>query len=253
MSERMQEMAAGAALAILLGLFTIFSSPSARASDLRYEASIGQCKYGKAQDGTWWKDGYQTETDLKTNCGSVGISQMVFDLPHASALGWRASYVDFGIARAHTFVPVRDDQANDFPSGANCDVTNNFSGCVGEYRQSGKARGFTLGPVLEKRFNAITVGIESGLYYYYSYWAVDATIPGPGTCPTCAPMPWSWDGARGWHTTWYVGAQVEYEGLFLRARRFNATYASQAEVNPLFIGLISGPLYSVEAGVQWRF
>lgn len=240
-------------LLLLLGLaFFALSVQAAEPGGLRLEATAGKCRYGKAQDGTWYKNNYQQDLQLSTDCYSVGFSQTPFETPWGR-LGWRAAYVDFGTARADTFVPVRDDEANSFPSGQNCNQQT-FSGCVGQYKQWGRARGISFGPVLEKGTDYGTVGIEGGVYRYTSYWRVQGIAPGPGTCPTCgAPDTFDWNGAKGVHWTWYAGLTYELKGWFIQARRYHATYASQAKLNPQSIGLIAGPLYSVQVGYQFKF
>ncbi len=221
---------------------------------LRLEASVGQCKYGKANDGSWYKNGYSQTIDLNTRCASLGASQTIWPTPWG-LLGWRAAYVDFGTASADTFVPVVDAEANSFPSGQNCNQQT-YSGCVGQFKQWGRARGVTFGPILENKIGPGTLGLEGGLFRYTSYWRVQGTIPGPSTCASCFGVDTSdWNGAKGVHWTWYAGLTYEISGFFLQMRRYHATYASQARAsnNPLAIGLIAGPLYSVMVGYQWSF
>lgn len=217
---------------------------------LRLEGGAGACRYGKAQDGTWWKNGYPTETKLDTNCLSAGLSWAPFPTP-GGRLGLRVALHDFGTAKADTFVPARDADANHYPTGAACDQTT-FKDCVGHYQQWGRARGISIGPLIEKDTALATVGFEAGALFYSSYWRVNGTIPGPGTCPTCTqpPFQFDWNGAAGHHTTWYLGGTLEHRGLFLRIRWYRSMSASQAQLNPENIGLISGPLSEVMLGFQ---
>lgn len=226
---------------------------SAHAEGLRIEALGGNCQYGKGQDGQWRKDNYATEFHLTTRCGSLGASQALWPTP-AGMLGWRAAYVDFGTAKANTFVPARDDEANSFPSGQQCNQQT-FSGCVGQYKQWGRARGLTLGALLEGKTGYGTFGIEGGMFRYTSYWRVQGIVPGPGTCSSCSsPETFDWNGAKGVHYTWYVGFTYEFHGLFVQLRRYNSGYASQSSKtnSPLDIGAIAGPMYSAMIGIQLK-
>jgi hypothetical protein len=241
------------ALALILGAL-----PKAHAGELRVEVDAGACNYGKATDGSWWKETYAADYGLTAPCWSAGLSRMTWHRG-TSAAGWRVSWVDLGRAKAVTNVPAVDAEANNFPTGENCDPHGDpdvpFTGCVGLYDQSGRARGIAFGPVLERSFGKWTLGAEAGAYYYNSWWRVNGTQPAPGTCPNCngRPMTFYWDHVNGWHTTWYIGMTVERAGWYAKVRRYDSIYASRTDQNWQFIGLIAGPLLSVNAGYQWRF
>lgn len=237
-------------LGVLVALAAGCSAQEENRANLRIEATYGLCKYGKAQDGTWYKNGYDQSFGLNSKCWSAGISQAAWHTP-AGLFGYRVSYVDFGLAKADTVVPIIDAEANSHPTGANCNPST-FSGCVGHYKQAGRAKGISFGPILENQTRYGTFGVEGGFYYFHSNWHVNAELP-TTPCGGCTPQAWEWDGAANYHTTWYTGLTYEYSGFFVQARKYHAVYASDAKKDPLFIGLISGPLVSVQAGYQFKF
>lgn len=239
---------------ILLAAAALFGATlDARADGLRLEATYGMCKYGKGSDGSWRKDGYPTYTSLTNNCYGIGISQTPFPTI-AGKLGYRVSYIDFGLARADAVVPMRDDEANSYPDGNHCD-TSTWSGCLGYYSQGGRAKGVSFGPILEQTFKYGTLGAEAGFYFYHSNWNVHAILPYSDCGGTCQQQAWEWDGASGYHLSPYLGLTYSFHGFFVQYRRYTNIYASQVSVtnNELAYGLIGGPLSSVQVGMQIQF
>lgn len=239
---------------ILLAVL-LFIATTALADDrVRVELTAGQCRYGKSEDGSWWKQGYDADFDLTVPCGSVHISSTPWGLGSYKT-GWRLGWNDLGRPKATTMVPVRDDEANSHPTGENCNLTNG-SNCVGYYRQTGGAYGISLAGIIERQVGKVTLGAEAGVFYYRSWWFVFGEHPAHGTCTSCAPghqQQYTWDMARGNHTTTLLGATAEYDGWFLHVRRYSAVYASNLEKDPLAYGLIAGPLVQTSFGYQWKW
>lgn len=241
---------AGARLIAACALILI--SQSSAAQEWRAELTGGICQYGRAGDGSWWKERYEADFNLRVPCASVAVSKAPWALG-AQRFGFRLAWNDLGRPNATTTVPVLDDEANGFPNGAACDLLTG-SGCVGRYRQEGGAYGLSLAALMERRFGGVTLGAEFGILYYRSWWYVLGEHPAPGTCESCGYQHrYSWDLARGNHTTTLVGVTAEYAGWFFHLRRYSAIYASNAETHPLYIGLIAGPLIQSSVGYQWKF
>src|SRR6185503_11999865 len=207
----------------------------------------------RAPDGSWWKEHYDASFDFNVPCGAVALSSTPWGLG-SYKIGWRLGWYDLGRPNAVTKVPVLDAEANNFPTGEDCNLLTG-SGCIGLYRQTGGAYGIALSAITERKFGPVTLGAEVGAYYYRSWWFVFGEHPANGTCQNCYPMQqqYTWDYARGNHTTALIGATAEWEGWFLHVRRYSAVYASNAEQNPLYVGLIGGPLLQTSFGYQFKF
>jgi hypothetical protein len=220
----------------------------------RVEITGGSCRYGHSPDGSWWKEGYESSFNLKVPCGSVALSSTPFGIG-SYKIGWRLGWNDLGRPKATTKAPVLDEEANSYPTGENCNLLTG-SGCVGLYRQTGGAYGASLSAVVERKFGGLTLGGEVGALHYRSWWFVFGEHPAHGTCTNCPPghqQQYTWDMARGNHTTTLMGLTAEYSGWFLHVRRYSAVYASNAEQNPLYVGLIGGPLVQTTFGYQWKW
>lgn len=241
-----------AILLFIVALMALMGHRDANAEGLRVELTAGTCRYGKATDGSWWKDNYPAEYDLTVPCGAVHVSSTPWGLGSYKT-GWRLGFVDLGRPKATTNVPLIDAEANSFPSGADC-FPHSGAGCVGKFQQTGGAYGLTASAIIERSYGKLTLGAEAGIFYYRSWWLVLGEWPAPGTCPACTDrQEFSWDHARGNHGTSLLGLTAEYQGWLLHVRRYSQVYASKTDENPGNIGLIGGALVSVNAGYQWKF
>jgi hypothetical protein len=226
---------------------------AALAEGVRAELSVGTCRYGRAQDGSWWSERYRHDFDYTVRCGIAALSAAPWKLGRGS-IGWRVAWVDLGTAKADTDRLARDDedQSGIRHNGDECNAET-WQGCVGRWEQRGSAHGVSIGLLAERTHGRTTIGMEAGMYRFKSAWVVHGTLPAPGTCAACPIALLHWDMARAWHTTPYIGVMAEHRGWFAQLRRYSAIYASRAKVDPLMHGAIGGPLVQITAGYTWKF
>jgi opacity protein-like surface antigen len=226
---------------VVLALVTVANT---RADEFRLEAGLGACRYSLAQEGSWWYDGYRTDTKLTTPCHQVGLSW----LPAVTGgwkLGGRLAYVNLGTVKANNSFPAVED-------GSYHDNRVNPKGPVGEYSGRGGASGVTLGPVAERSYGAWTLSGEAGVAYLRTYWHVDdASIEGE-------KQDINWRHADGNKWTWYAGLGTHYDltkhwRADLTFRYYGRVHASQAQTNYQYIGLFGGPAYTVLVGASYKF
>jgi hypothetical protein len=211
---------------------------------LRFELQAGACKYQLAPEGSWWYEGYQTDVKLTVPCHQVGISWLPVKRG-TWRFGVRGSYVDLGEVKANNDFPAVED-------GSQNDHRVNPAGPVGSYSGSGGAWGWTLGPVAEWSTGRWTVSGELGAAYLWTWWHVtQASIDG-------VPININWRYADGYKWTSYLGLGAHYSidkawRVDLSLRRYSQVHASQAEVNSEYIGIFSGPVYSLMLGASYAF
>jgi hypothetical protein len=201
---------------------------------LRFELQAGACKYHLAPEGSWWYEGYQTDVKLTVPCHQFGISWLSVKRG-TWRFGIRGSYVDLGEVKAN----------NDFPAVEDGSQNDNRVNPAG-------ARGWTIGPVAERSFGRWTVSGELGAAHLWTWWHVtQASIDG-------TPVNINWRYADGYKWTSYLGLGAHYSinkawRVDLTGRRYSQVHASQAEVNSQYVGIFSGPVYSLMLGVSYQF
>lgn len=217
---------------------------------LRLELGAGVAQSRLAPEGSWWYAGFATHTELRTRAFSVGGSW----LPLARGpyrLGLRAGYSDLGTVKASNEFPIFEDgSSRDARVNPTCDRAT-LAGCTGKFQGRGPTKGWSFGPVIERDFRGVTLGAEAGVFYYRAKWvatefrAVDEHgefVPG-----NFANL--RWDELNKPHATWYIGATARWKLFFVQARRYALVHAADTERGKDFIGMTSGPLWSLMAGV----
>ena len=214
------------------------------AEPLRLEAQVGQCQYGLAPDGIWWTDLYPTNIDRRTTCYQLGVSQAPWHYKGFD-LGWRLAYVNLGKLTADNQFTYLEPQ---YPgaSGEDCDAKT-LEGCRGRGSITQKTRGITLGPLIEKSWGDLTLGVEGGVYYYYSVFEVNvSSYPDPGVV---SPMQAKWGSRR---LTGYYGATARYGYLFATGRVYSNVKAVEEHCSEC-MGITLWNTWQATVGVQVTF
>jgi hypothetical protein len=232
-------------------------------AEVRLEIGVGTAKHGLAEEGSWWYEGFQVDTKLKTSAFSVGILWTPIEMGK-TRLGARIGYSDLGRITANNTFPIYEDwSSSDARVNPNCDRTT-LAGCTGKYQGAGKAKGLYVGPVVERDFETgklwlepgkITLGLEGGLFFYRSEWvAINArAVDQHGEF---VPAGWDqirWDHVRNDHGTWYVGLNARWNDLFVSWRRYSNVRASDTSKGFEYVGISSGPVWSVTIGASLKF
>jgi hypothetical protein len=224
---------------VLVFVVLLFAAFQVKA-ELRLEMGRGQCQQSLGGKGSWWNDHYRTFIDLNDSCYQVGISAAPWTW-RGYDLGLRLAYVDLGRVRINSEMAARDDDQLSNPDGSHCDWKAWGKGCLISVKGGGHPRGFTLGPIAERKMFGAVVGAETGLFAYYNHFTVNVSAyPDPSQTPDW----WwykQWDLARGWNFTPYVGFNVRTDklkiphlpdmDLMLSVRTYAKVVASSREKN----------------------
>lgn len=236
----------------LAGIITAIGITS-QAQSLRLELSAGISKHALAPEGTWWYSGFDTNAKLVTPGYTAGLLWTPIKKGDW-LLGARVGYADLGRVRATNSFPVYEDGTHrDARVNPSCNRTT-LEGCTGKFDGSGKTKGWYLGPAFERDFGGgVALGGEIGVYRYRSAWVAGNVRIEDGNGGEFIPPAFdgfTWNSANGEHTTSYVGANARWNYLYVYARRYSMVHASQVEVSHDFIGMTSGPVWTVMVGLS---
>ena len=223
-------------LCALLGMIAVFVPAHA---EVRAEAGFGVCHHALAQDASWsYRDwgNYQNHNSIEPACYQLSALWTPVHV-HDFDSGLRFALVDLGTTSANgNTYPV--NEAAYFDSRTNhTAITSSDTGVV---YGKGHSRGFTLGPVIERRYSDFTVGAEVGMAFLYSTWHAYATDMN-GTHG-------EWRDADGWRHTPYLGAQLRYKWLSCSIRRYQDVGAHRACQGCW--GLTLGPVVQATIGMS---
>lgn len=230
----------------------LFASPVY--AELRLEATAGVAKHGLAPEGSWWYDGFETNNQLQTSAFAVGLLWTPWEW-RGYRLGMRGGYSDLGTVKANNHFPIYEDGSiHDARVNSNCDRTT-LSGCTGKYRGAGTTKGFYFGPAGERDFGPVTLGAEVGLFMYRSKW-VAINARGVDSAGEFMPAGWDrtqWDQVRNDHGTWYAGVNARWNGWFVSYRHYANVRAADTSKGFEYVGLTSGPVWSLMVGASLGF
>jgi hypothetical protein len=220
---------------------------------LRLEIGAGVAKHQLAPEGSWWYEGFDTKTKLLTGSYEAGLAW--FPIQRGDWLiGGRAGYFNTGTVKAQNSFPIFEDRTNrDARVNPVCDKQT-YEGCTGKFSGQGKASGWYIGPAVEKSFGKDwSVGGEIGAFFYSSAWTADTlrVFDNDGTEFTPPGQEhYGWDNARERHVTPYAGLNARYQWVYVSTRVYGNVRAARTDVNPEFVGMTSGPVWSVMAGLS---
>ena len=208
----------------LLFTFVLVSINAQAAEAPRFEAGLGQCKYGAEGNGIWYVEQYPHTLDMTAGCGQLGVSRIERRFGR-TGIGWRFAYVDLGVAHVDAVFPMRDEE-HYLPvmSGAGCDSVSLF-GCLGNGMATQRARGLSLGIIAEHPIGPVNVGLDGGVFVYEGVFKVDIDAHPPGSWPAPA---WAhgieW---KGWRGTPYIGLTAQWAVLQISVRSYYAVHARE--------------------------
>jgi hypothetical protein len=232
----------------LLGLLGGMGAIS-HSSDVRFEMGAGVARHSLAPEGSWWYDGFDVKTKLTTSSYSFGVA---WNPLHSGrwSYGARLGYANLGTVQSWNSFPIFEDfTEKDARVNANCD-RETLHGCVGAYNGQGKSSGYYLGPVVERKVGDLVLGGELGAFRYKSSWTADSVrAVEPNGDPWCT-FGGDWDYARGHHATSYVGAHARWEWVHVSVRRYSNIRASRTDVHKDFVGMTSGPVWTMQIGLS---
>lgn len=220
-----------------------------RADGLRLELGAGVSRYSLAPEGSWWYDGFDTKNKLVVRSYQAGLAWLPLK-SGAWSYGAKVGYANLGTVQSWNSFPIFEDGTHrDSRVNPNCNRSN-LEGCVGSYNGQGKSSGYYFGPAVERAFGGeVSLGAEVGVYSYKSSWTADS-VRGIENGEVWCAFGGDWDLARARHVTSYLGATARWEWLQLSARRYSSVHASRAEIDPMYVGLTSGPVWTVMVGLS---
>lgn len=219
----------------------------------RLEIAAGFTKHKLAPEGAWHYDGFETDTRLLVGSYAVGLLWTPIKAGDW-LIGARGGYANLGKVHAMNSFPIFERGPGDARINPVCDRATLY-GCTGRFNGTGTTKGWYLGPAIERNFGSVAVGAEAGAYIYHSNWIARDLRVVDGGQEFIPPM-WEgfvWDSAKGQHITPYVGANARWNNFFVSGRYYSQVHAARTELHPDFIGMTSGPVWSVMAGLSWEF
>lgn len=223
------------------------------AEGLRLELEAGKTKHQLAPEGSWWYQGFDKHTKLTVGSWRAGL--LWTPIKYGDWLiGARAGYADLGKTKAENSFPVFEDgSSSDARVNPHCDHAT-LSGCVGRFNGQGQTKGWYLGPTIHyKLLPDMTIGAEAGAYLYRSDWVATSFRVVDPTGGDFAPQGMQglvWNNAHAAHATSYLGADFRFMWFTINARRYSQVHASNMAENKDFIGMTSGPVWSIMAGIS---
>jgi hypothetical protein len=221
------------------------------AEPLRLEAQVGQCEHGRAADGVWWSSYYPHQFDLRSSCWQLGASRLTGNW-RGHNYGWRIAYVELGRVKTDaTFTFIEPQYPGE--TGETCDPAT-YVGCLGRGQMRQRTRGLTAGGLLERQFAGWELGVEGGLYFYYSRF--DALVT---SVPDGSKLPPHHHYYGDWLMTPYLGLTARRGILFATARVYGVVEAHEhgkgASGRDCFgcTGITDGPAYQATVGIQISF
>ena len=195
--------------------------PFSAHSQPRAELLAGQCQQQTVGSGVWYLDSYPHELSMTSDCGLLAAS---FPLAKRESydLGLRVAYVQLGTISVTSSFPMRDDQQASKPSGANCDPTNNLSGCVGHGVGQQSAQGISVGATAEHTVGSWTFGAEAGGFLYYSVFSTVINASPAGEA--FVPMQLNWGGLQ---ISPYLGVHVRHGWAMVMLRDYGSIRAAE--------------------------
>jgi hypothetical protein len=212
---------------------------------VRLEATAGVCKHGLAPDASWsyreWGN-YENKMRLNPACYQLGVSYLPLDWDGVK-VGIRGAFIDLGRVTADNTFPV--DEPEYFRAK---DTRTPVRSATGRFHGNGTHKGFSLGLAAETHWLVFDVGAEGGLALLRNTWHVN--LPGMSAMVGCRE---DWACADGNQITPYVGVNARYKMFYVSLRQYVSVHASNCEKNGLFIGLTSGSVRQLTAGVSLEF
>lgn len=218
-------------------------------SQVRLEASAGIADHFLAPEGSWWYDGFDKKTKLTTGGYQAGLLWAPLK-SGAWSFGARVGYANLGTVQSWNSYPIFEDHSSrDARVNSVCNPST-LAGCTGSYNGRGNSSGYYFGPVAERDFGGgVAFGAEFGAFRYQSSWEADSVRVVENGQPVRA-FDGTWDYARGYHVTSYAGASARWEWLQVSVRRYSNVHASRAEIDPMYVGMTSGPVWTVMVGLS---
>jgi hypothetical protein len=152
---------------LLLG--AVFATAYQAWSGPELQLELGQCRFGKAPDGTFYQSDYHTSNYLTPRCASFGLADK---FERGGRLGWRVAYLVAGSieARDNTFIR-NDDGLRNIP----CDPGVTVAGCHATMNGSGNMRGVSFSLTGDLKLGPVTAIGEGGLLFFKSQFKATAT------------------------------------------------------------------------------
>lgn len=226
---------------------------TALAQTLRLEATVGVSQHALAPEGSWHYSGFPTNNKLLAGSYTVGLQWMPIKRDVWS-FGLRGGYADLGKVKANNEFPIHEDWTNkDARVNPSCNKTT-LDGCTGRFEGQGTTRGIYLGIVAERDFGGgVALGGELGAYHYKASWKARNVMVLDDYRDEFKPLVWDgfvWNEADSKHTTPYIGAHARWHYLLIAGRIYGNVHASRSEVNPGFIGMTDGIVWSFLVGLS---
>jgi hypothetical protein len=151
---------------LLLG--AVFATAYQAWSSPEIQLELGQCRFGKAPDGTFYQSDYQTTNYLTPRCMSLGLADK---FEKGGRIGWRVAYIVTGSIEARDNLFIRnDDGLRSIP----CDPPNFVAGCHATMNGSGNMRGLSFSGTADLPLGPVTVTGEMGLLFFKSQFKATA-------------------------------------------------------------------------------
>lgn len=189
-------------------------------AELRVEGAAGAAIHAKREDGLWYQREYPNQHDLKTGAWQLGVAW--FENKRPWRLGVRGALVSLGSVSSDALVIENEyDRGKELP----CNRETRNGNCFAQFKQKTSVKGFSLGPVIERDYRALTGSLETGLFFGES--RVVANVK-----PITAERP-EFNVVHNWSfRTWYAGAGVRYKYFTISTRWYQNLAATKGFFGP---------------------
>ena len=224
---------------LLIALVLLHASNSQGAE---LQAEYGQCRFGLERDGVFYQADRHTDNFLRPPCVTLGIADK---WKGSERFGWRVAFVQTGSIQARdNIATIHDDDAHTYGV---CDPLTGDN-CIASFNGSGRTYGISASLTAERRFGAIKIIGETGLFFFHHSFRVRAKSI---DCPVgvCYPTPTVegdqssnlWDMPNS-----LAGITLRYRDVYLALRHYwSGGHRALSLTDHSFTQLMTG--------IAWRF
>lgn len=230
---------------LLLIALSLLAMNAKAESTWRFESVLGQCKYSEVGNYIWFNDLYPYKLDMSAGCALLAISKVNRNEGNTH-LGWRLAYTNMGTANVDAIFPMRDeDQAAGLKlDGSGCAPSGH--GCLGHGKGAQKARGFSIGVLIERDAFNLTWDAEGGVFVYEGAFHIDIEPVQPSKLGSM-----SFD-FEGWQATPFIGLSARYGYLMVMYRVYGRIRAAEHGCGGCS-GVANGTAYQALIGLSVPF
>lgn len=174
-------------------------------------SEYGQCRFGLAEDGTFYQSDRHTDNYMRPACAAVGVSDK---WQGSERFGWRVSFLATGSINARGNMAVNDETRG---VTTPCNLSVSEANCQIRFDGAGQTFGFAFAFTAEQPLAAhLSASAESGLFFFQHHFKSEARFE------QCCGRTISYnETSKLWDVpSPFVGLSLRYRDLYVAARRY---------------------------------